>query len=149
MRLKVGGTMITVNKYFELIAMTTASYSEFAKKNNINYPILAIYESLYNKNEATASEISNSWGIPKQTLHSSIKELLKKELIIIEENPNDKRSKLLVLTEKGKREVTPIVEKLNKSEGRALKVLTNEESEQLYNLTQKLTKRLIKEVKNG
>lgn len=141
--------MITVNKYFELIAITTASYSEFAKKNNINYPILAIYESLYNKNEATASEISNSWGIPKQTLHSSIKELLKKGLIITIENPNDKRSKLLVLTEKGRGEASPIIKRLLIAENNAIKVLTKDESEKLYSLTEKLTRKLVKEVKNG
>lgn len=141
--------MFTVNKYFELISMTTASYNEFAKKNGLSYPVFVIYEHLYNSKEATSSEISNSWCIPKQTLHSAIKELLKENIIVTKENPNDRRTKLLVLTDKGLELATPIIERLNVVEKNAVEVLTVEERKKLYSLTEKLTKELIKEVKNG
>lgn len=141
--------MITVSKYFSLFASTTASYTEFAKREGISYPTLAVFEHLYNNEDTTAKDISDVWGVPKQTLHSTLRELSKKDLIIFEENPLDRRSKLLVFTEEGRKMAHPIIEKLNRIEAKALLILSEHEKEVLMDLTKRFAENLTKEVTNG
>lgn len=60
-----------------------------------------ILYALYMEGAQTQKQISTGYSIPPQTVNNSVLALQKKGLVLLEENPSDRRSKIIQFTEKG------------------------------------------------
>lgn len=76
-------------------------YSEWARKHDISYNKMMILYALNKDNKCTQKQICNEWLIPKQTVNTIIKIMDEEGYIVLEKSKNN--SKIIKLTEKGKK----------------------------------------------
>lgn len=86
----------------ELTASLDNSFEHYAKLQQILLTELLVLYSFYHKKSLTQKDICDEWGLPKQTVHTICKNFLEQNYLQSFDNPNDKRAKLLALTQAGK-----------------------------------------------
>lgn len=85
----------------EFTASLDNTFEQYAKLKNILLTELLVLYSFYHKKSLTQKDICDEWGLPKQTVHTICKTLLEQNYLQSFDNPNDKRAKLLSLTDTG------------------------------------------------
>ncbi len=88
-------------------------YENIAKKYGLNYNSLMVLYTLYEIDVCTQKIVCQRYLIPKQTVHSILKEFEKKGYIYFEPYPGSKREKIIKLTNEGKLFADPVIEKVN------------------------------------
>lgn len=76
-------------------------YEKWAKKLGVNNYVSRIMYMLYLSEVNRQKEMVENYGMPKQTVNTVITELQKKGYIILIPDENDKRSKIIKLTQEG------------------------------------------------
>lgn len=89
-----------------------ASYEIFAKNHQLSGNELAIFYALWVNEFRTQKQIADEFLLAKQTINTLCKHFETDGLITSEVSKNDKREKIIYLTDKGKAFAKPIVEKL-------------------------------------
>lgn len=87
----------------------------------------------------TQHEISTRLHLSKQTLNSALKSLERKKLVSLVPSSQNRRMKIICLTEPGKRFVQERVLRVNLLERQAWQSLTESERSSLINLTKKFS----------
>lgn len=109
-------------------------YEEYAKSigmSNTSFNVL--WTILFNEN-CTQNEICKHTWVPKQTVNSVITDFYKNGLVVLEEQPEDRRTKKVKLTEKGKEYAQNAVCHIRHAEYVAMEQFTESERELLINL---------------
>lgn len=120
-----------------------ALYDAYAKKNGLMMNTLLVLNVLYYAKEGmTQKDICERTFNSKQTVSIIIKKLLQDNYILAEDDPKDKRNKLILLTESGKEYAKKPVVHITQAEDRAMAMFTEEEQEQLIALSRKFTRNL-------
>ena len=96
-------------------------YEKWAKKLGVNNYVSRIMYMLYLSEVNRQKEMVENYGMPKQTVNTVITELQKKGYIILIPDENDKRSKIIKLTQEGINYANKIVTPLLDCEIRVLK----------------------------
>lgn len=111
-------------------------YSVFPKSFGLSEPeywsLLLIYEGV-----VTQSRISRQLFLSRQTLNSAFKQLVKKQLIVLETFEDNQRTKRAVLTAKGSELAEKLAVRMHQVEKTAWENLEKEEQELLTRLTRK------------
>lgn len=89
-----------------------ASYEIFAKNHQLSGNELAIFYALWVNEFRTQKQIADEFLLAKQTINTLCKRFETDGLITSKVSKNDKREKIIYLTDKGKAFAKPIVEKL-------------------------------------
>lgn len=97
----------------------TELYADWSKKHGLSYNTLLIFFSLDNEDGRTQKRIAEEWGIPKQTIHTIVKSLVKSGYIYYQQEEG-KREKKLYFTDSGKAYARRRLHKLYEIEERAL-----------------------------
>ncbi len=104
-------------RYYTLWRESNLMYEEWAKEQGLSMNGYMILYSFYDETEApTQKSISKKWMIPKQTVNTILKDYMKKGYIDAVSMPEDKRNKILRLTEAGKAYADQIIGKLQEKE---------------------------------
>ncbi|MDD0824720.1 MarR family transcriptional regulator [Mannheimia sp. AT1] len=131
-----------MNKFDEISRLMSAShqlYDKWARKKGINYNILAVFYSIIHYPNCTQKDISEHWGLAKQTVFSVCQQLAKQELLAFFTDDEDKRSKVLYLTDKGKAIAQPIIDEIYTIEMSVIKQFGEQEMAELVLNLQKLS----------
>lgn len=92
-------------------------YEEWSKEQGLSMNGYLILYSFYDEEDApTQKSISQKWMIPKQTVNTILKDYMNQGLIEAVSMPEDKRNKILKLTESGKAYADKIIGKLQEKE---------------------------------
>lgn len=91
-----------VNDFYSSWTRGTALYVKWAAKHGISYTELSVFYALVTKGPITQKNISENYGLPKQTVNHCIRDLEEESYIRLEAGNHDKREKSIILTEKGK-----------------------------------------------
>lgn len=83
-------------------------------------------------------EICTGMGMSKQTVHSALKQLIKRGLIILVTLENNQREKQIVFTEKGVQFVKEKLDRISEAEKAAWEGLTGKEQRELLRICDKL-----------
>lgn len=124
-------------------------YHEYAKKCGISdmaYWILyslAIDDGFY-----TQKDLCNGWCFTPQTLNSALKDLEKKDLIYFEYLKDNKKSKLIMLNENGKKFVDKYIFPIINAESNSFLELEKNECEIMLDITKKYMEILKEKVNN-
>ncbi len=120
-----------------------ALYDEYAKKNGLLMKTFLVLNALYySKDGMTQKEITERIYQSKQTVNLIIKNLLAGGYVTVDENPKNKRNKLVALTESGRAYAGKPVCHITWAEDTAMSMLTPEEQEHLIGLSRRFTKNL-------
>ena len=110
------------------------------KKENITESQFYVLELLYHKGDMEIKEILEKTFSTGGTMTVIIENLLKEELIFKKQNPLDRRSSLISITEKGYEIVEKVFSNHIENLEKVLGVLTSNEKNELINLLKKLGK---------
>lgn len=106
-------------------------YEKWAKKLGVNNYVSRIMYMLYLSEVNRQKEMVENYSMPKQTVNTVITELQKKGYIILIPDENDKRSKIIKLTQEGINYANKIVTPLLDCEIRVLKKMGTQRVEML------------------
>jgi len=110
----------TIRPLMNAINKIIGVYYLFAKKESTNENELMVLYALCDKNKSyTQKTLSEEWLIPKTTINTVVKQLIKKELISFYFKDN-KKDKYLSLTEKGKGHANVIFKDIHSAEQTAI-----------------------------
>lgn len=122
-----------------------ALYDEYAKRHGMMMKTLLVANVLYYaKGGMTQTEICQRTFQSKQTVNLIIKNLLVENYVTIAEVPENKRNKIVQMTEAGRLYCEKIVRHITWSEDTAMSMFTAEEQKQLIDLSRRFTKNLTK-----
>lgn len=131
-----------MNRYLEQIeqintaySKTSAAYGRWAKTQGLNYNSLLMLCILEEKGTCTQKMICEELLLPKSTVHSILLDFMKKGYMALEAAPDNKKEKVVVLTDAGKVFSDEILTKLHKMEVRAMERLGPRLSAQLVHTT--------------
>ena len=120
-----------------------ALYDEYAKRNGMMMKTLLVVNVLfYAKDGMTQTEICKRTFQSKQTVNLIIKNLLSDNYVTVTEAPENKRNKIVKMTETGRAYCEKVVCHITWAEDTAMSMFTPEEQKQLINLSRTFTKNL-------
>lgn len=120
-----------------------ALYDEYAKRHGMLMKTLLVVNVLfYAKDGMTQKEICKRTFQSKQTVNLIIKNLLSQRYVTVTEMPENKRNKIVQMTDAGKSYCEKVVRHITWAEDTAMSMLTAEEQKQLIDLSRTFTKHL-------
>ena len=120
-----------------------ALYDDYAKRNGLSMKSLLVINALYYaKDGMTQREICDMTFNTKQTVNLVIKNLLAEESVTISEMKEDKRNKLVQMTNSGRKKYRKVITHITHSEDTAMSLFTPEEQEHLVALSGRFTRAL-------
>lgn len=122
-----------------------ALYDEYAKRNGMLMKTLLVVNILFYANEGlTQKDICSRTFQSKQTVNLIIQNLLKEAYVTVEERKENKREKLVKMTDAGRAYCEKVVRHITWAEDTAMSMFTPEEQKQLIDLSRTFTKNLTK-----
>ena len=120
-----------------------ALYDEYAKRHGMLMKTLLVVNTLfYAKDGMTQTEICRRTFQSKQTVNLIIKNLLAENYVTVDEVPENKRNKIVQMTEAGRLYCEKVVRHITWAEDTAMSMFTGEEQKQLIDLSRTFTKNL-------
>ncbi len=122
-----------------------ALYDEYAKRHGMLMKTLLVVNILfYSEDGLTQTEICRKTFQSKQTVNLIIKNLLANSYVTVTEVPENKRNKIVQMTEAGRAYCEKIVRHITWAEDTAMSMFTPDEQQQLIDLSRTFTKNLTK-----
>ncbi len=120
-----------------------ALYDEYAKRNGMMMKTLLVVNVLfYAKDGMTQKEICQRTFQSKQTVNLIIKNLLAENYVTVTKVPENKRNKIVQMTDAGRAYCEKVVRHITWAEDAAMSMFTPEEQKQLIDLSRTFTKNL-------
>jgi len=113
------------------LLMVTTAFRQFIqaklKEHNVDltYEMLQVMACLWNKDRINQQEIANITVKDKASMTYLIDNLTKRGMVTRLEDPNDRRNKLILLTEKGellKVTIQPVIDEMHEAAGKDIDV---------------------------
>ena len=120
-----------------------ALYDEYAKRNGMMMKTLLVVNVLfYAKDGMIQKEICQRTFQSKQTVNLIIKNLLAGHYVTVTEVPENKRNKIVQMTDAGRAYCEKVVRHITWAEDTAMSMFTPEEQKQLIDLSRTFTRNL-------
>ena len=124
-----------------------ALYDEYAKRNGMMLKTLLVvnvlfYDAFYQGDGMTQKEICQRTFQSKQTVNLIIKNLLAENYVTVTEMPENKRNKIVQMTDAGRAWCEKVVRHITWAEDTAMSMFTPEEQKRLIELSRTFTKNL-------
>ena len=108
------------------------AYEEYARANGLTYLSLSMLEAIYKVGDScTQKRISEETHYPKQTVNLVINSFLESGCVELQEIPSDRCNKQIILTAKGRQLCERVVAPMLEAENRAVRGLSERQSELL------------------
>lgn len=139
----------------QLAAISTANckisglYSRWAQKRNISSYTVCILYCLLEEGSLTQKKLREEFEIPKQSVNNIITSLKNDGHITLEPNPEDKREKLICLTEQGRSGAEELLAPLFTIERTVMERMGNKRAQQLIDTTITYCNYLEQEMENA
>ncbi|OUQ67330.1 hypothetical protein B5E53_09015 [Eubacterium sp. An11] len=122
-----------LRNFYSSWAQSVSLYTRRADHYNISYPVLMTLYALYSRGSLTQKKISEFFGLPKQTVHSSVRYLEKRDYISLTPGTRDRREKIIFLTEEGRAYAGELLTPLFEAEENICRTIGIERLEEMIN----------------
>ncbi|HJC47651.1 MAG TPA: winged helix DNA-binding protein [Candidatus Lachnoclostridium pullistercoris] len=120
-----------------------ALYDEYAKRHGMMMKTLLVVNVLfYAKDGMTQKDICQRTFQSKQTVNLIIKNLLAENYVTVTEVPENRRNKIVRMTDAGRAYCEKVVRHITWAEDTAMSMFTPEQQQQLIDLSRTFTKNL-------
>lgn len=131
-----------INEKWELISKLNKEFDDIYHKIALHYNLSdstfwVLYTLYDNKYELTQKEICQDWYYSKQTINSAIKDLEKKEYIVLSYKEGSNKSKIVSLTNKGKKVAKESVGRIIEIENSAFSKIDGKEFDMVIDFFKK------------
>lgn len=120
-----------VRQFSEEWQNITMTYSDYARSVGISYTSLQVLKYITGTKNCTQKSICEMSFLPKQTVNTIITGFYKKGYLELKELPEDRRTKIIYLTEKGKKYMDTFSPRIKKAEYEAMQSLSEEQRRML------------------
>lgn len=110
-----------------LLQQMNATYELYAKKVDLSYTGLQILNLISQLDNCTQKQLCDHTLLPKQTINTAISNFIKKDLIYLEIRADDRRSKAIYFTAKGKTLIDKVIPKIRQAESVAIESLATDQ----------------------
>lgn len=118
-------------------------FEDYARKHGLNSKsMLVLMWIYYNQEGLTQESIAKRTFSTKQVIQAIVKNYMAKGMLYLEPSLDDRRKKLVKLTEQGQLFASDLLEPLAKCEAQAMENLSIQEQEILLRATEKFSKSL-------
>lgn len=118
-------------------------YDEYAKRHGMMMKTLLVVNVLfYAQDGMTPTEICRRTFQSKQTVSLIVKNLLAQNYVAVAESPENRRNKIVRMTEDGRAWCGKVVRHITQAEDTAMSMFTPEEQQMLVGLSRTFTKNL-------
>lgn len=122
-------TITPINQHINSAwSRTTALYARTAAVLGIGYPELMVLYALVVEGDMTQRQISENYGLLKQTTNTVVKSLHTREYVRLDPGTADRREKVVALTESGREYAENLLEPLLVAEEKAYRMIGEERS---------------------
>lgn len=109
-----------INLYYRLMGEATQLYEKWAKQRGITYnTILVLCTFLSEQGACTQKQICDKWNIPKQTVHTILKDFERKGYVAFPEI-SSRKNKVVSLTDSGLAYANKIADELYEQDFRTI-----------------------------
>ncbi len=122
-------------------------YSDWARRHGMSYYTLIVLFALWGNAPCTQKKITEERLLPKQTVHTVIKELQKKGYVTLTTGRNQKE-KLVTFTALGEKEIPALLKETERLEERVLKRFGEQNCQLLANSFRKFADIFEEEMRN-
>lgn len=139
--------VLSAAAFNQLFTEIDGIYHNYAKRFHLSQTALFLLCTLYESDTPlTQRQLANEWHYPPQTVNSFLKRLETEGAVRLEDAPHDRRSKYIILTERGRAFCERIVQPLIDAEERAFGALSHDEQALLLTLPRKYFTLLAQEI---
>ena len=128
---KGGGAVEVFSDAFEQLDRI---YARYARQVGLSYTSLYVLHIISLSEACTQKSISAQSYLPKQTVNSIVMAFQKQGLVELAELPEDRRHKLIRLTEKGRAYAGQVIPQVDRAEEKSMAQFTPEERALLLNM---------------
>lgn len=125
------GTEEKVSEFCSAWQTLSIIYEDYARKAGVSYNSLYILSAIYQSENCTQKQICEITLLPKQTVNNVITSFYKNGYIGLCELPENRRIKVIHLTEAGRQYAEALLPRIHTSNLRAMEALTDEEQNAL------------------
>ena len=136
------------NQFSAAWAKSNALYARAASVLGVGYQEMMVLYAMVTMGDLTQKQIALNFGMQKQTVHTVVNNLCKKGYLLLETSKDDKREKLIHLTETGMEYAQKTVAPLIKAEERVFEMIGSEKMQSMCG-TMDLFNLLFKREVNG
>lgn len=122
--------LLKIDELFSLWTKGISLYSKWAAKYKIGYPEMMVLYALKTREKSTQKEISENFGLFKQTVNTVVRKLKNENLITFEKSAKDGREKIIFLTSERKIYADKLIYPLLNAEKNINKQIGDERLEQ-------------------
>lgn len=105
-----------LDKLGQLLSGINNLYVQWAKSKGIGHTTFIILYTLYYRENCTQKDICDVWNLAKQTISTQCNELFDQGQINIVQNHENRRQKILSLTDQGRAYIRPLAEEMRHAE---------------------------------
>lgn len=121
-------------------------YEDYARKPGVSYNSLYILSAISQTENCTQKQICEKTLLPKQTVNNVVTAYYKRGYVDLYELPENRRIKVIRLTENGRQYADELLPRIHQSNIKAMEILSQDEQEALINLTNKYASAFRKEM---
>lgn len=141
-------TQNNTNSY-SIWAKGNSLYTKIAAELGIGYPEFGVLYALKINGDQTQKEISTAFGLLKPTVNTVVRDLKKRGIVTLVQCTEDKRERLVSLTDIGKIYCDKIIEPILNMENNVFKIIGKERLEQMHELMELYNTLLEIEIRRG
>lgn len=109
-------------------------YEDYARKAGVSYNSLYILNAIQQTENCTQKQICEKTLLPKQTVNNVVTNFYKSGYVELVELPENRRIKIIHLTEKGIQYANTLIPHIHHADRLAMESLTEEQQDTLLNL---------------
>lgn len=111
-------------------------YATWSKKHGISYNEMLVFYTIRDNGFCTQKQICDSYLLPRQTMNHVFAKLCADGLIEVSSEYGTGREKAFILTDRGRIYAAPLIDSLNRIEGRAIELMGKERIRAMTELVQ-------------
>ena len=136
-----------IKEYHRYLHKCIFAFEYYSRKEGISYTTFKILGVIFTTENCTQKYIYETISIPKQTINAAITDFYKKGYVKLTEPPEDRRVKIIRLTEKGKKYAENIFSKILDCECKTIKEVGEKEIKTLTKTMNSYVDLLLKYIK--
>ena len=124
-------------RFEEAFQKMDRAYERYARACGMTYSSLALLQLIWERQPCTQKQLCELTMLPKQTINTIVMSFYKQGLLEMLELPEDRRHKILLLSEKGRELTGRILPKISRAESRSIHQFSVEEKETFFRLLER------------
>ena len=111
-------------------------YAACSKKHEISYNEMLVFYTIRDNGFCTQKQICDSYLLPRQTMNHVFTKLYAEGIIEVSSEYGIGREKAFILTDRGQTYAAPLIDSLNRVEGKAIELMSEERIRAMTELVQ-------------